>query len=102
MNLCVGDIFKKDGFLKDIAEEAIKITTFFHRSEFWYGKLKDEQNIIYRGKYIALISPNDTRWNSHFFCFSSILKTKVALKVIITTFLLELAAELLTFNLFLT
>ncbi|CAG8735847.1 16394_t:CDS:2, partial [Cetraspora pellucida] len=40
----------------------------------------DEQAAIYKEKYIALITPNDTHWNSHFYCFSNILKSKVALK----------------------
>ncbi|CAG8574242.1 4679_t:CDS:2 [Cetraspora pellucida] len=84
MNLCVGDIFKKDSNLKIITEEAIEVVTYFHRSDFFYSRLKDEQAAIYKGKYIALITPNDTCWNSHFYCFSSILKSKAALKNLMT------------------
>ncbi|RIB28634.1 hypothetical protein C2G38_2157358 [Gigaspora rosea] len=48
------------------------------------SRLKDEQATVYKGKYIALITPNYTRWNSHFYCFSSILKSKAALKNLMT------------------
>ncbi|CAG8808787.1 22777_t:CDS:2 [Cetraspora pellucida] len=53
-NLCVGDIFK-------ISSQFMKTSKIY-------------------GKYIALMMPNDTRWNSHYYCFKSILKTKIALK----------------------
>jgi hypothetical protein len=34
-------------------------------------------------KFVNLIPPGDTRWNSYFYCFASILNTKEALKVML-------------------
>ena len=80
MNLCVADIFRNSFSLKTISEQAIKLVCFFNRSSFYLGRLHDEQEFAY-GKRFALITPNNTRWNSHYRCFSSILRTKLALKV---------------------
>ncbi|CAG8660791.1 25063_t:CDS:2 [Dentiscutata erythropus] len=80
MNLAVGDIFRYSSILSTVAEEAIKIVTFFNRSTFFLGRLRDEQSLVYKNKYISLLLPNATRWNSHYYCFSSLIKTRTALK----------------------
>jgi hypothetical protein len=81
MNLVFGDIFKESEIFKRTSKEAVRIVSFFHNSTFFTGNLRDEQKRIYN-KTIQLISPGDTRWNSYYFCFYSILKTQAALKVI--------------------
>ncbi|CAB4419957.1 unnamed protein product [Rhizophagus irregularis] len=49
------------------------------------GNLRDEQKRIYN-KTIQLISPGNTRWNSYYFCFHSLLKTQAALKFLSAKF----------------
>ena len=80
MNLVFGDIFKESLKYKDASTKAIRIVSFFHMSSFFAGNLRDEQMAIYR-KIIALSRPGDTRWNSYYFCFNSLLRTEAALKV---------------------
>ena len=81
MNLCVRDIFKESSFITTLAEQAVAIVNFFNRSKVWIGKLREEQAAIYKNKYYTLIVPNDTRWNSQYYCFASLLRSKSALKV---------------------
>ena len=80
-NLVFGDIFKENAVFQRISKEAVRIVSYFHNSAFFTGNLRDEQKRIYR-KTINLVSPGDTRWNSYYFYFHSILKTQAALKVI--------------------
>jgi len=80
MNLVFGDIFKENPIFERISDEAVRIVSFFHKSLYFTGNLKDEQIRIYK-KSIKLVSPSDTRWNSYYFCFHSVLKTQAALKV---------------------
>ena len=42
---------------------------------FFASNLRDEQMAIYK-KPIALTRPEDTRWNSYYFCFYNFLKTE--------------------------
>ncbi|CAB4380184.1 unnamed protein product [Rhizophagus irregularis] len=85
MNLVFGDIFKENEIFKRISKEAIRIVSFFHNSTYFTGNLRDEQKRIYN-KTIQLISPGDTRWNSYYFCFHSLLKTQAALKFLSAKF----------------
>lgn len=78
--MCIGDIFKESSSLSDTAEQVISLITYFNRSKVWLGRLQNEQSAIYN-KYITLITPATTRWNSHYYCFASLLKTKAALRV---------------------
>jgi len=80
MNLVVGDIFKESLQYKQVSKNAIRIVSYFHSSPYFTGLLRNEQNSCY-GQTIALITPGETRWNSYYFCFHSILKTELALKV---------------------
>lgn len=80
MNLVFGDIFKENHIFERISHEAVRIVNFFHKYLYFTGNLKDEQIRIYR-KSIKLASPNETRWNSYYFCFHSVLRTQAALKV---------------------
>src|SRR4051794_7035778 len=81
MNLVFGDIFKENEVFKRISNKAVRIVSYFHNSTFFTGNLWDKQKQIYN-KTIQLVSPDDTRWNSYYFCFHLILKTQAALKVI--------------------
>jgi hypothetical protein len=80
MNLIVGEIFKESNIYQQISTNAIKIVSYFHSSSYFTGLLRNEQKTLY-GKTIALATPGETRWNSYYFCFHSVLKTKAALKV---------------------
>jgi len=80
MNLVFGDIFKESKKYKEVSTKAIRIVSFFHMASYFAGNLRDEQMLIYN-KTIALTRPGDTRWNSYYFCFHSLLKTESALKV---------------------
>ncbi|CAB5373490.1 unnamed protein product [Rhizophagus irregularis] len=85
MNLVFGDIFKESVKYKEISTKAIRIVSFFHMASYFAGNLKDEQMLIYN-KIIALTRPGDTRWNSYYFCFHSLLKTEAALKSLVAKY----------------
>jgi hypothetical protein len=80
MNLVFSDIFKESAVFQRVSKEAVRIVSYFHSSTFFTGNLRDEQERIYK-KTVKLVSPGDTRWNSYYYCFHSILKSKSALKV---------------------
>jgi hypothetical protein len=80
MNLVFSDIFKESNKYRDTSTKAIRVISFFNMSTFFAGNLRDEQMAIYQ-KIITLTRPGDTRWNSYYFCFNSLLKTEAALKV---------------------
>jgi hypothetical protein len=80
MNLIFGEIFKEQELYQRISNEAVRLVSYFNKSVFFTGNLRSEQMRIYN-KHICLVSPGDTRWNSYYFCFYSILKTQAALKV---------------------
>ncbi|CAB4429287.1 unnamed protein product [Rhizophagus irregularis] len=79
MNLVVRDIFKESLQYKQISKNAVRIVSYFHSFPYFTGLLRNEQTSCY-GQTIALITPGETRWNSYYFCFRSILKTEAALK----------------------
>lgn len=69
--------------MSTLAGQAVGIASFFSRAKFWIGKLREEQATTYKNKFYVLIVPNEMRWNSHYYCFSSLLKSKAALKVLL-------------------
>jgi len=81
MNLVFGDIFKESILYKRIFKEAVRCVSYLHGSAYFTGVLRDEQMRISQ-TVISLVSPGDTRWNSYYFCFHSVLKSQAALKVI--------------------
>jgi hypothetical protein len=80
MNLVVGDIFKESPQYAKVSKNAVRIVSYFHSSAYFTGLLRNEQKSCY-GQTIAFITPGETRWNSYYFCFHSVLKTEAALKV---------------------
>nr|CAG8610000.1 474_t:CDS:2 [Entrophospora candida] len=84
-NLIVGEIFKESDIYKKASAKAVKIVSYFHSSPYFTGLLRNEQISVY-GKTIALITPSETRWNSYYFCFHSVLKTEAALRTLSTKF----------------
>jgi hypothetical protein len=68
--------------MKLVAKDAVTIASYFNNVNhaYWIRKLRDEQMNLYRNTY-GLISPNDTRWNSNYDCYVSLLRSKGALKV---------------------
>ena len=80
INLIIGDIFKESESYKVTLKNAVWIVSYFHSSLYFMGLLRNEQKSYYN-QTISLITPDKTRWNSFYFCFNSILKTEVALKV---------------------
>ncbi|GBC07676.1 hypothetical protein RclHR1_07610006 [Rhizophagus clarus] len=55
------------------------------RSVYFMARLYDEQKIKYN-KYLALLLLCATRWNSHYYCYFSLIRTKTALKVLISKY----------------
>jgi hypothetical protein len=80
INLVVKDIFKESTQYKHTSKDAVRVVSYFHSSTYFTGLLRNEQMSCYN-QTIALIIPSDTHWNSYYFCFHSILKTEVVLKV---------------------
>ena len=76
-NLIVGEIFKESPNLVITSEKAIRIIAYLNKSVYF---IDDEQKIKYN-KYFALLLPCATRWNSHYHCYFSLIRTKAALKV---------------------
>lgn len=66
--------------LLETSKNATAIVKYFNASSKFTKDLRDEQKRIYN-KYITLIQPGQTRWNSYYFCYQSVLKNKRALKV---------------------
>ncbi|CAJ0840359.1 16854_t:CDS:2 [Entrophospora sp. SA101] len=84
LNLCVGDLFKESSNFSRVSSLAIDIISTFRKSTYFMGQLHTEQDSIYRGKYVHLSLPCDTRWNSFFHSYFNLLKTKSALKSLVT------------------
>jgi len=87
-NLCVADIFKSSPQYKVASSGAVTIVAYFtdNRHSSWISKLRQEQKALY-GKYYALVRPTQTRWNSYYFCFASLARSKRALKVCVPHFI---------------
>nr|CAG8654095.1 1618_t:CDS:2 [Entrophospora candida] len=67
------------------SEKAIQIISFLNRSVYFMEKLHDEQKFKYN-KYFAVLLPCATCWNSHYHCYSSLLRTKFALKMLVSKY----------------
>ena len=81
--LAIGDIFKESPTLKTASIKAIKVAAYFKNANnsYFIGKLRDIQKELY-DKYYSIMIPGETRWNSHYFCFKSLVWSKQALRVI--------------------
>ncbi|CAH1767936.1 7037_t:CDS:2 [Entrophospora sp. SA101] len=75
-NLIVGKIFKESSSLVVSSKKAIQIISFLNRSVYFMEKLCDEQKFKYN-KYFAVLLPCATRWNSHYHCYSSLLRNQM-------------------------
>lgn len=53
-----------------LTKKVNEIVTFFHRSNFWYNKLRQQI------KGLALLKPCTTRWNSLYHCLKRIFKPR--------------------------
>lgn len=83
MNLFVGEIFKESDTFKQASIKAIKIALYFKspNNKYFIGQLRNLQMESY-SKYIQIAIGNDTRWNSHYECFCTLIKLKGALWVL--------------------
>ncbi|EXX77471.1 hypothetical protein RirG_023440 [Rhizophagus irregularis DAOM 197198w] len=83
MNLFVGEIFKESEKFKQVSIKAIKIVLYFKSSlhKYFIRQLRTLQKESY-GKYVQIAIGNDTRWNSHYECFRTLIKSKGALRVL--------------------
>jgi len=90
MNLFVGEIFKESDRFKQASVKAIKIALYFKSSinKYFIGQLRTLQKESY-GKYIQIAIGNDTRWNSHYECFCTLIKSKGALRVLYICFIVK-------------
>ncbi|CAB4415052.1 unnamed protein product [Rhizophagus irregularis] len=65
--------------LLETSKNTTAIVKYFNASSKFTKDLRDEQKRIYN-KYITLIQPDQTRWNSYYFCYQSVFKNKRILK----------------------
>ncbi|CAI2191066.1 8803_t:CDS:1 [Funneliformis geosporum] len=79
------EIFKESSDYHEISTKAIELVSFFNTSSYFLGKLCEEQKSIY-DKVIVLQYLCVIRWNSHYICFNSLVKTKIALKILVTKY----------------
>ncbi|GES75459.1 ribonuclease H-like domain-containing protein [Rhizophagus clarus] len=79
--LAICDIFKESLTLKTASTKAITAATYFKNgnNSYFIGKLRDIQKELYN-KYYSIMVPGETRWNSHYFCFKSLVRSKQALQ----------------------
>jgi len=83
MNLFVGEIFKESNEFKQASIKAIKVALYFKspNNKYFIGQFWVLQKEVYR-KFIQIAIGNDTRWNSHYKCFRTLLKSKGTLRVL--------------------
>jgi hypothetical protein len=81
-NLAVGEIFKESSIFRNASTNAVKLTLYFNHpnNAYFIGKLRKIQKELY-SKYYSIIKPGDTRWNSYYDCYKSLIRTKQALRV---------------------
>ncbi|GET65274.1 ribonuclease H-like domain-containing protein [Rhizophagus irregularis DAOM 181602=DAOM 197198] len=86
-NLAVGEIFKESSILKNASTNAVKLVNYFNHPNnvYFIGKLRNIQRELY-SKYYAIIRPGDTRWNSYYECYLSLIRTKQALRNLVTRY----------------
>ncbi|GBC06624.1 hypothetical protein RclHR1_06990004 [Rhizophagus clarus] len=79
--LAICDIFKESLTLKTASAKAIIIAAYFknRNNSYFIGKLQDIQKELYN-KYYSIMVPGEIRWNSHYFCFKSLVQSKQALR----------------------
>lgn len=56
--------------LSKITKKVNDIVNFFHRSNFWYAKLRERTNGL------GILTPCTTRWNSLYHCLKRIFKSR--------------------------
>ncbi|CAG8476534.1 6432_t:CDS:2 [Scutellospora calospora] len=80
-NLCIGDIFRCSSEYKRVAEQAIEIVAYFtdKRHSKAISLLHNEQQRIYKTIY-SFVRPVITRWNSYYYCFAALIRSKRALQ----------------------
>jgi len=80
--LAICDIFKESPTLKNASTKAITVAAYFKNgnNSYFIGKLRDIQKELYN-KYFSIIVLYETRWNSHYYCFKSLVQSKQALRV---------------------
>lgn len=83
MNLFIGEIFKESDTFRETSVKAIRIALYFKSSnnKYFIGQLRNLQKETYN-KCIQIAIGNDTRWNSHYECFYTLIKSKGALRVL--------------------
>ncbi|CAB4485160.1 unnamed protein product [Rhizophagus irregularis] len=84
-NLAIGEIFKESSILKNASTNAVKLVNYFNHPNnvYFIGKLQNIQRELYL-KYYAIIKPGDTRWNSYYECYLSLIQTKQTLRNLVT------------------
>ncbi|PKY28336.1 hypothetical protein RhiirB3_444446 [Rhizophagus irregularis] len=67
--------------LKSASAKVITVAAYFKNgnNSYFIGKLRDIQKELYN-KYYSIMVPCETRWNSHFYCFKSLIRSKQALR----------------------
>ncbi|CAG8813281.1 23905_t:CDS:1, partial [Dentiscutata erythropus] len=80
-NLCIGDIFRCSSQYKRAAEQAIEIAAYFtdRKHSKAISLLYNEQQRIYKTIY-SFVRPVITRWNSYYYSFAALNRSKRALQ----------------------
>ncbi|RHZ85357.1 hypothetical protein Glove_66g160 [Diversispora epigaea] len=75
--LAIGDLFKASPILRTASSKAIMVTAFFKNANnsYFIDKLHDIHQELYY-KYYSIIVPAKTHWNSNYFCFNSLVRSK--------------------------
>ncbi|RIA79682.1 hypothetical protein C1645_840146 [Glomus cerebriforme] len=83
----VGKIFKESSILKNTFINAIKLVLYFNHPNniYFIEKLRTIQKELY-SKYYAIIKPGDTKWNSYYDCYKSLIQTKQTLRNLVTRY----------------
>ncbi|RHZ76235.1 hypothetical protein Glove_199g18 [Diversispora epigaea] len=78
--LAIGNLFKTSSILRTASSKVIMISAFFKNANdsYFIGKLRDIQKEFYH-KYYSIMVPAETCWNSYYFCFKSLIRSKQAL-----------------------
>jgi hypothetical protein len=85
MNLFIGEIFNEPDKFKQASIKANKIALFFKSTNNKYTNILLGNFVLYKkdsyGKYIQIAIGDDTRWNSQYECFRTLVKSKGTLRV---------------------
>ncbi|GES89019.1 ribonuclease H-like domain-containing protein [Rhizophagus clarus] len=81
LNIKLNAIVSDSAFAYAAARKAITVAAYFKNANnsYFISKLRDIQKELYNKCY-SIVIPGETRWNSHYYCFKSLVRSKQALR----------------------